>query len=852
VTITGEHETKAEEAAAPSVDSKVSARRCRFVRILAPTGLLGTLIVALILLVLSLERAAALSGAARIGALGLSAGALAATMILTVALLLLRREIRERRSAEAERARREARMRQLQENMLDGFVVTDLDERITLANASACRLLGYDAGEILGMNFLRITSTGDRERVRTATARRRAGRSERYELRIQSRGRGERRILVSSVPVRDASGGIVETAALLRDVTEARRNREKVEKLARFPAENPNPILRIGRSGELLYANKASRPLLGLWGVRAGQTPPKSILAAVSQALLDGRPEVREVSSGGTIYELIFTPIATQGYVNVYGRDITETRRAEREILEAQRHAVEAVRVKSEFLANMSHEIRTPLNGILGMTELVLDSDLGAEQRESLEMVLSSSQSLLRVVNDVLDFSRLEAGRLPIESVPFSLRSVVGEAVKSVTARAREKELELICDLPSSVPDGLEGDPGRLRQVLLNLLHNAVKFTSEGAVAVSARLVDEKAVEHLELCVSDTGMGIPPDQQRRIFQSFTQVDGSTTRRFGGTGLGLAISSQLVGLMGGRVELESAEGRGSRFRVILPLRALHEAEAATLEEARAASSPAGNAVAERRGPRRILLAEDNSINSRVVRRMLEQGGYTVEAVRDGRQALEALERVRFDATVMDVQMPEMTGLQACRAIRERELREGGHHPVLALTAHAMEGDRERCLEAGMDEYLTKPVRSADLLAALDRLLSRSADEAGKDPGDQAVSILDREALLLQVGGDRSRLRELLESFREEGPSRLADLRAFLAREDCVGIDRAARQLERSLRHLGGGQAGRAAQRLRDMARCGNLQEAERAIASLEREVARLTPRLEQVSREGTGS
>jgi PAS domain S-box-containing protein len=822
----------------------------RFVCVLAPAGLLGSLVVALALLATSLLQITTDSGLGRAGHLLIGALALGSTLFLAAALLGLRRELGTHREAEVALRTREARLLQFQEGMLEGFVVTDLEERITLVNSAACRMLGYDSEDLLGRSFVELTPPGQRELVRRATARRRRGESERYELRVRLPDGEERWLLVSGVPVRDDEGRVVEAAAVLRDITESKEAQQEVRKLARFPSENPNPILRVATDGTIVYANKASRALLEFWGIRSGQRLPGSMVSAVNLAFGHNHLEVREVSSHGTVFELIFAPIVSQGYVNIYGRDVTDARRAEREILDAQQRALEAARVKSEFLANMSHEIRTPLNGILGMTELLLESELDQEQRESLSMVLSSSRSLLRVVNDVLDFSRVEAGRLRLECLPFSLEVVVAEALKVVAARAGEKELELISDLDPSVPDSLEGDPERLRQVLLNLLDNAIKFTAEGAVAVSAALEEtEDAPPRLLLTVADTGIGVSEEEQSRIFESFTQADGSTTRRYGGTGLGLTISSQLVALMGGHIEVESSPGHGSRFRLNLPLRTPREAVSETPAADEAASPASPSTIPATNGPRRVLLAEDNSINSRVVRRMLERGGYLVEVVSDGRRALEALEKARYHVAILDVEMPVMNGLEAAQSIRMREEREGGHLPILALTAHAMEGDRDRCLDAGMDEYLAKPVRARELVATVDLLCARDRDDADEAESLPIGDIVDRESLLVQVGGDRALLRELLDIFRKEAPARVLELRDCVAREDLAGLDRAAHRLQGTLQTLGGCEAGLAVRRFRDMARSGNLLEAERAISVVEREMARLTPVLEAVTREG---
>jgi signal transduction histidine kinase/CheY-like chemotaxis protein/ligand-binding sensor domain-containing protein len=570
--------------------------------------------------------------------------------------------------------------------------------------------------------------------------------------------------------------------------------------------------------------------------------------------------------------------------------EAAEHARTAQKLRQAKDAAEEAGRAKSAFLANMSHEVRTPMNGVLGMTELLLGTALTPEQRDYVRMMKTSADALLRVINDILDFSKIEAGKLDLEASEFGPRDVLGDVLKELGVAAHQKGLELACDVTPDVPDDLVGDPVRLRQVITNLVGNAIKFTEHGEVVVRveradrdscrvaredgacATIPDPRATNHsrrttrpdsrstiqLRFTVRDTGVGIPPDKQRMIFDAFTQADGSTTRRYGGTGLGLAIAAQLVTLMGGRIAVDSEVGQGSTFtftarfgragstarrrrarpvdleglpvlvvddnatnRTILTealghwhmrpvavaagpdavaelqraaaagtpyplvildalmpgmdgyavagaIRAdtalsgvtvlmlssadrtsgvarcrevgvttylvkpvkqselldaiLSALDPAVLPAADAAGPPAAGA-AGRRGLR-VLLAEDNEINQKLAVRLLERWGHAVTVCRNGREAVDALARARFDVVLMDVQMPVMDGLTATAAIRERERQTGGHVPVIALTAHAMKGDQERCLAAGMDAYVTKPLRAAELAEAFARLLQES--------------------------------------------------------------------------------------------------------------------------------
>ena len=540
------------------------------------------------------------------------------------------------------------------------------------------------------------------------------------------------------------------------DVTERKQTEERLRLLESVVVNATEGVIitdcKLDEPGpRILYVNESFTRVTGYSREEVEGRSPRLLQGALTDkrplgtlraAMMLGKPvqvELLNYRKDGTPFwnEMDIVPIAdgkgAYSHCIALQRDVTERKRIENEIQRYARElkqknqalvaalaaAKESTELKSRFLANMSHEIRTPMNGIVGMIGLLLTTMLSIEQQEYAEAVQQSASSLLVVINDILDLSRIEAGRLELDCVSFDLKAMVEEAISLLAILARTKGLTLSRDLASDLPRSLFGDPVRIRQVITNLVGNAVKFTEEGGVSVSVQLIGQSPSGiSIRVAVTDTGIGIPQEQCARLFHRFSQTDNSSTRKHGGSGLGLAISRQLVSLMGGEMDFETEAGKGSTFWFTLSLRTTVEQPVELLK-----ALPANR---EKPGPQtatRVLIAEDNEINQRIALRILEKSGFAADAVANGRLALEAVQRRHYDLVLMDVQMPEMDGFEATAAIRnlagvKREI------PIIAMTANAMAGDRERCIAAGMDDYISKPVSMLELRSALDRWSKRT--------------------------------------------------------------------------------------------------------------------------------
>ncbi len=636
-----------------------------------------------------------------------------------------------RKHAEAElQAQRDFAL-QVMNTMGQGLSITDTEGRFTYVNPALAQMVGMTPAELLGKTPFDFTALEDRGVLSQAQQAREKGEMTTYETRIRKPDGTLGYAMITGVPhLRE--GKPVGTIAVVTDLTERRIVEAERELSANILRSIGNLVIVADSTGAITYVSPSVKNLLGYepsdllgegwWKINRGDTAllakERDYIARAAKGEIpvdDATYEQLVVNRNGEARWLIIKDTKGPGDLIIgVGYDITDRKRMEQDLAHARDQALEASRLKSEFLATMSHEIRTPMNSIIGMSDLLLDTPLDAEQREFADTVRDSAYALLTIINDILDFSKIEAGKLVLDVTEFEPRAVLQSAINLLAPKAREKNLPLHTFIAPDVPAVMRGDPGRLRQILVNLIGNAIKFTEQGHVAARIMLAVDGNEPTLRFEISDTGIGLSDIARRRLFQSFTQADGSTTRKYGGTGLGLAISKRLVEMMHGEISVDSVESQGATFWFT----ARFERSELAPQPPPAPAAPAPSAPTPAPGGC-VLIAEDNPINQKVVSLQLQNLGYTTQIVASGAEAIRRWHATPtgFVAILMDVQMPEMDGYTATETIRTLEQSNGQHIPIIALTANAMPSDRDKALAAGMDDYLSKPVMLEQLRAVL---------------------------------------------------------------------------------------------------------------------------------------
>lgn len=735
--------------------------------------------------------------------------------------------------------------------------ITDTSGVIVYANDRFCEISGYQRAELIGSNH-RIIKSGIHPPTLYRDMWGAITLGHVWHGEICNRAKSGKLYWVSAtiVPLLGADGQPEQYIGIRTDISDRKRMEaelsEQLDLVEGLIEAIPLPVyikntegryMRFNRAFELFFGaerdkfiGKTLRDLLTAEDALIHIEKDAELLALGGSQTYEALVHGRNGSSHDTIYR---KAALTRRDGSIYGLlgtiiDITERKKAEADMQQAKEAAEAASQAKSDFLANMSHEIRTPMNGIIGMTDLALDTALTEEQREFLGIVKSSAESLLTIINDILDFSKIEAGKLLVEKISFDLHRVVAETLKTLSLRAHEKNIELVFEIMPDVPRHVLGDPSRLRQVLVNLIGNAIKFTTSGEIAVRAELTATNAKQPtVQFSVRDTGVGIAPEKQQSIFEAFTQEDTSTTRKFGGTGLGLSISRRLVELMNGRIWLESQLGKGSTFYFALKLQ---------LDMAPPEASSNHIELRELQRTLDILLVEDHLINQKLALTLLEKWGHRTTLAGNGQEAIALVAKHDFDLILMDVHMPVMSGIEATREIRAREAKAGlPRTPIIAMTAAAMQSDREACIAGGMDDYLSKPVRTKDLL---EKLLAYGAHaENGEKPAFNYGAALHQ--------ADQETVEIIAEIFLTTWERDLQQLRSAVSSQDAATAERAAHSLKGTLATFCADPAMRVASDLERRARNQNLEGMAPDIDSLRREIELLEPHIRAIAARVSG-
>lgn len=660
-----------------------------------------------------------------------------ATMLISIVLglvIISALNIRQRSGTERELKESEQKYRELSLQLPQTTFELDAYGNLIFINQFGSHALGYNKDDLkAGLNIQQIMADEDRERMKEDFNQAMQGTPRAEEYRIKKKDGSTFPAIAYSIPI-IKEGKTMGLRGIFLDISERKRTEtalKESENKFRVLAEKSLVGVYIVQDWKFKYVNPRFAEIFGysvdemilkmgpmdltdedeLKGIKEGMinklAGDKSSYYEVQGTTKTG--EIVDIQVFGSMTNYESRP-AVMGTI----LDITEKKRIDLDLLKAKEAAEAAAKAKSDFLANMSHEIRTPMNAVIGMTSLILRTKLSPEQTEYIVTIKNSGEALLSIINDILDFSSIERGKIDLERLPLNLKGCIEESIDIVSALARNKGLKLHYFAQGFIPESILGDESRIRQILVNLLSNAVKFTERGEIEVRCEadgLDHDRTRCQIHISVRDTGIGIPLETQKKLFQPFSQADASTSRKYGGNGLGLAISKRLVELMDGRIWVESIANTGSTFHFTFP------AEVSALPAKKASLTPADLDHPKPNWERSILLAEDNMVNQRMAILMLNKLGYHADTVTNGQEVLDALVQKNYDLILMDVQMPEMDGLEATREIRRRWPSSGPK--IVALTAHAIAGDRERCLDAGMDDYLCKPINIEGLKAALER-------------------------------------------------------------------------------------------------------------------------------------
>ncbi|UYL09436.1 ATP-binding protein [Bdellovibrio sp. SKB1291214] len=661
-------------------------------------------------------------------------------------------DIDEKQKAQADLEKQKDFLNAVLENLFDGVIACDANGKVSLSNGASRRFHGleqaYDEDvppEKWASYFQLFHADGETLMKMEEIPLYRALHDQLIrdeEMVVRSVSGKKTKLKMNGQAIFGKGGTKLGAVITLHDITE-QRNAVSREQATNMTLKKLIDLVPVGialfdENKKITTWNKANEQITGwteqeLLGrsvyetIEASEADTESISNQVNKRLEKYAGELEYVTKSGKTVDLHLSIVPLfdgdgkrTGSMSV-SVNISDIRERERRLVEANRALKEASAAKSDFLTNMSHEIRTPLNGVIAMSELMAMTDLTEEQKEMLLTVQHSASHLLMIVDDILDFSKVEAGKMRVENVKFDLQDIVEQSIRSVMPFADSKNLKVTTMLPVDLRSSFNGDPGRICQVLLNLVGNAIKFTEKGEISIAlsaGKNINGKAVVRFE--VADTGIGIPANQLDKLFKAFSQADGSMTRKYGGTGLGLSIAHGLIDLMGGKIGVDSVEGQGSKFWFTVPLEMIGE------EKKQVTATPSTATDVPSISGMHILVAEDNAVNQTIARAMLTKLGATCEVVENGRLAVEALANNKYDLVLMDCQMPEMDGYEATRTIRSNGRPEIHTIPIVALTAHAMAGDREKCLDAGMDDYLTKPIHMKNLAQAIsDIYTQRSA-------------------------------------------------------------------------------------------------------------------------------